>query len=249
MEGWIKLHRKLKDHWIWKSDNRLKWWIDILMTVNHNDTKVLIKGTLIECKRGQSIRSLESWGRDWNVTKGAVRDFFRLLQNDSMIHTESLQITTRITVCNYEDYQAELHAKETQKKRNTNGKETLGVHKQEVIDESITKEGEESKQLTWRDDFEIYKFNLDIAYNQIMDDSEFIKSKEEFYPNIDIKLSIKKAYIEFWSIKAGWKNKKTSKSKELDWYKTFSNAIGINKVYKQKQDNNKPQYLTPTYTD
>lgn len=131
MEGWIKLHRKLKDHWIWKSDNRLKWWIDILMTVNHDDAKVLIKGTLIECKRGQSIRSLDSWGRDWNVTKGAVRDFFRLLQNDSMLHTESLQITTRITVCNYEDYQTELHAEETQKKRNANAKETQGIHKQE----------------------------------------------------------------------------------------------------------------------
>ena len=133
MEGWIKLHRKLKDHWIWKSDNRLKWWIDILMTVNHDDAKVLIKGTLIECKRGQSVRSLDSWGRDWNVTKGAVRDFFRLLQNDAMLHTESLQITTRITVCNYEDYQTELHAEETQKKRNANAEETQRVHKQEGI--------------------------------------------------------------------------------------------------------------------
>jgi hypothetical protein len=140
MEGWIKLHRQIKEHWLWKSDNRLKWWIDILLTVNHNDTKVLIKGTLIDCKRGQSIRSLESWAKEWNVSKGAVRDFFKLLESDQMMTTESLQITTRITVCKYEDYQDQLNDKETQKKRKGNAKETLGLPKQEC------KEGEECKE-------------------------------------------------------------------------------------------------------
>lgn len=140
MEGWIKLHRQIKDHWLWKSDNRFKWWVDILLTVNHTDSKVLIKGTLIECKRGQSIRSLESWAKEWNVSKGAVRDFFKLLQSDQMLQIESLQFTTRITVCNYEDYQDELNAKETQKKRKENAEETLALPKQEC------KEGEECKE-------------------------------------------------------------------------------------------------------
>lgn len=131
MEGWIRLHRNIKDHWIWKSDNRLKWWLDILLSVNHSDSKVLIKGTLIDCKRGQSIKSLESWARDWNVSKGSVRDFFKLLTSDQMLHTESLQFTTRITVLNYDTYQGELYVEETQKKRRGNAKETLRVPKQE----------------------------------------------------------------------------------------------------------------------
>ena len=103
--GWISLHRKIKEHWIWKSDRRLKWWLDILLTVNHSDNRILVRGKLIDCKRGQSVKSLESWARDWNVTKGAVRDFFNLLKSDSMITSENLQNTTRITVCNYDYYQ------------------------------------------------------------------------------------------------------------------------------------------------
>jgi len=102
--GWIKIHRKIKNHWIWKSEKRLKWWLDILLTVNHKDNEVLIGGTLIQCKRGQSVRSLESWAKDWDVTKKTVRDFFILLKSSSMISFESVQISTRITVCNYDIY-------------------------------------------------------------------------------------------------------------------------------------------------
>ena len=98
MEGWIKIHRQLKNHWIWKSENRLKWWIDILLTVNHSDSKVLIKGSLIDCRRGQSIRSLESWANDWNCSKGAVRDFFKINLNNG----ESIEIKIILVPSNKE---------------------------------------------------------------------------------------------------------------------------------------------------
>lgn len=124
MDGWIKLHRKLKEHWIWKSDNRLKWWIDILLTVNHTTTKVLIKGSLIECNRGQSVRSLESWAKDWNVSKKTVRDFFKLLEKDNMLSYENIKVSTRITILNYDTYNDVVNTKETQSKRKVNAKET-----------------------------------------------------------------------------------------------------------------------------
>lgn len=235
MEGWIKLHRQIKEHWIWKSDNRFKWWIDILLTVNHSDTKVLVKGTLIECKRGQSIRSLESWAKDWNVSKGAVRDFFKLLQSDQMLHTESLQFTTRITVCKYEDYQDELHTKKTLKKRKGNAKETLALPKQECIE---GEEGEECKKNifvntnTWREDFEIYKSELRVVYKDLISNNEFIQEQEKFNPNVDIKLSLEKACTNYWATEAGWKNKLQKKTKIIDWKQTLINAISKNKVYK-----------------
>lgn len=135
--GWIKLHRKIKDHWLWRSDNRLKWWLDIIFTVNHSDSKVLIKGQLIECKRGQSVRSLEKWARDWGVTKKSVSDFFKLLRKDLMIKTENLKITTRITVCNYDNYQKGLNDEETERKRtgylNKNNKEIKEMPNSKII--------------------------------------------------------------------------------------------------------------------
>lgn len=107
MSGWIKLHRKIKDHWIWNNHLYLKAWITILLTVNYEAKKVLIEGELIDCNEGQAVYSLGSWvkilGKGWTMQR--VRTFFELLKADEMINTEGLRKTTRLTVCKYADYQ------------------------------------------------------------------------------------------------------------------------------------------------
>lgn len=116
MTGWIKLHRTILKHWIWSNPDYVKAWLTILLTVNHEEAKSLIRGELIICGRGQSILSLQSWaelfGRKWSIQK--VRTFFDLLKVDEMITTEGLRNTTRLTVCNYDSYQDEQQTENTQ---------------------------------------------------------------------------------------------------------------------------------------
>jgi hypothetical protein len=102
--GFIKVFRSLKKHWLWKDKVRLVRWITILMEVNHTDRKVLIKGTLMECKRGQSLNSLETWSKEFGCSIQQVRTFFKLLQSEGMITCENVGKTTRLTVCNYDVY-------------------------------------------------------------------------------------------------------------------------------------------------
>lgn len=91
--------------------------------------------------------------------------------------------------------------------------------------------------ITWREDFNIYMSELNFEYEKLILDSEFIKSQEEFYPNVDISLSLKKAVTQFWGIDKGWKHKKKQKTKTIDWKDTLTNAIGLNKVYKPRESN------------
>ncbi len=124
MIGWIKLHRPIRDHWIWGDATKLKWWLDIVMEVNHAPAKVNIGYNLIECDRGQTVRSLQGWAERWNVSKDSARHFLRLLAKDKMIVLESLNITTRITVCNYDIYNEPTHESQTEAKRKPNGSQT-----------------------------------------------------------------------------------------------------------------------------
>ena len=124
MSGFISLHRKIKDHWIWQDERKLKWWLDILFSVNHSGNKVNIGYELFECKRGQSVKSLKNWADGWNVSKDTARNFFKLLVKDKMITLENLTKTTRLTVCNYDSYQLNIHDKQTQSKRKPNAKQT-----------------------------------------------------------------------------------------------------------------------------
>lgn len=127
--GFICLHRSIREHWIYEDATKLKWWLDILMECNHSDRKVSIGFELIDCKRGQSINSLKTWSEMWRVDKSTARRFFKLLQRDGMVKSENVKKTTRLTVCNYDDYNSKRHstqladnsdATQTQLRRNPN---------------------------------------------------------------------------------------------------------------------------------
>lgn len=105
--GWINLHRCIQEHWIWKDAHRFKWWVDLLLRASHKDTKVLIDGSLMECKRGQFITSLGKLAEEWMVSRDTVRRFLDALENDTMIVRVSTHKMTQITICNYDSYQNE----------------------------------------------------------------------------------------------------------------------------------------------
>jgi len=80
--GFISLYRKAWDNFLYKENRphtRREAWEDIIAFVNHEDSSVLMGNEKIECKRGQSIRSLESWGKIFKWDKSKVRRFFSLL--------------------------------------------------------------------------------------------------------------------------------------------------------------------------
>lgn len=96
---------------------------------------------------------------------------------------------------------------------------------------------EETKVDTWRDNFGIYLKELSEKHLELIKDQDWLSLQEKYNPNVDIILSVEKAINNFWGTEAGWKHKKKSKSKTIDWKSTLTNAIGINKVWKQKNNN------------
>lgn len=120
MEGWIKLHRQSKGHWLYPSGREFteyEAWLDLLLEVNHKPKKVRVKNKLLVCERGQTIRSIKQWGERWSWSKPKVHRFLELLKKDNMIVTVSETVTTRITICKYDDYQSKESESETEMKR------------------------------------------------------------------------------------------------------------------------------------
>lgn len=102
------------------------------------------------------------------------------------------------------------------------------------VDNKESKEKEfKEKEKNWRNDFEIYKQELRDNFKKIMEDDDFIRQQSRLNPGVDVKLSMEKSCVNFWSTEAGWKHKKDSRAKTLDWKQTLSNAITLNsnKVY------------------
>lgn len=103
--GWIKLHRDILNHWIWKDTEKFHWWLELLFMANWEDGKVLVGNTLVNVKRGQMLASNGFLSRRWQVHPDTVRSFLRLLESDNMITQEAHSKFNLITICNYVKYQ------------------------------------------------------------------------------------------------------------------------------------------------
>ena len=182
--GWISIHRRIQEHWLWsekRTFSNLEAWIDILMSVNHSDKKVLIGNILLDVKRGDSIMSLDSWGKRWNWNKSKVRRFFSLLEKDEMIVTKNERKTTRLTVCKYDSYQDIRNDNETQVKRKRNASETQVTPNNN--DNNINNENNENNNIIYPS-FEDF-WDL---YNKKVDKSKCLKKWEKLNQTVKEKI-------------------------------------------------------------
>ena len=161
MAGWIKISRDINSHWIWSDPIKLRWWLDILLTVNFEDKKTSIGYKVFECKRGESLVSLLNWANRWKVSKSVVNNYFKMLEADGMIIVKNETVTTRLIVCNYDSYQIVENANETQGKRLTNATETQQYTTKEREEEEEIKEVIFMSEIKISDDT---NFNLKTAY-------------------------------------------------------------------------------------
>ncbi len=146
--GWIKIHRQLQDSWIWKTNtpfDERSAWVDLLLSANHIDNKILFNGELITIKRGQFLTSIRKLSERWKWSINKVYRFLKLLEGDGMIRRESDSSRTLITVVNYEIYQGAGYTDENSG-RNTSetaadtGSETKQEEKKEKMEEGKKKE-------------------------------------------------------------------------------------------------------------
>lgn len=208
--GWIKIHRQIQKHWIWDNPDYLKAWIAILITVNHEDNKVLIHGELFNCGRGESLLSLANWaktfGKGWSIQR--TRTFFNLLEKDKMVNTEGCRKTTRLKVCNYESYQEVQQANNRQK-----------TDKQQADNKQIT---------TNKNDKNDKKNNIDIQQAENLDES-YIKFNSWLMENAPIVSSLKTQMTEkqFIEIKS-----KYSSTQIINIINNLENYIPTPKKYR-----------------
>ena len=124
--GWIKLHRKIKNHWIFTDHRKFHAWVAMLIEVNHDTIDVLIGDMVFRCKAGESYKSLDTWTRIFGIgwSKSATRRFFTLLKKENMIVTENVKKTTHLTICNWETYQVLRSDDGTELARNWHANDT-----------------------------------------------------------------------------------------------------------------------------
>jgi hypothetical protein len=213
--GWIKLHRSITNHWLYtekRKFSKFEAWNDILLNVNFTPAKTIIKGKLIYINRGESIKSLENWGKRWSWDKSAVKRFLELLKKDNMIELKSETVTTRLTVCNYDTYQSKENEVETQTIRRRNADETQTIP---IEERKEKKEEKENKTIPSIDEFVAYALSLKSNVN-----AEQVKFKYNAWLVNNWQVNRKGKNVDI-------KNWKTTLSNTMQYFDELENNVSL----------------------
>ena len=186
MEGWIKLHRKIQNNWLWKEKrkfSKFEAWISLLLKANHRENKILVGGDLIVIKAGSFITSEVNLSEEWNWSRNTVRKFLKVLENEKMLTKSCTTKYTSISIENWalyqsyeQDFEQQIEQQSEQQKdikMNTNKNE-----KNDKNEKNIKKEKKENQ-----------KTEFDLLINESNYSNEL---KEVLYDFIKMRKSIKK---------------------------------------------------------
>lgn len=101
--GWVKLHRGIKDSWLWESKtfNNFQAFSDLLMDASHKDRKYMVNGVLVDLKEGQLATSIKSLCDKWGWSNSKVKKFLNNLQKSEYITYKTTNKYTLIDINKY----------------------------------------------------------------------------------------------------------------------------------------------------
>ena len=186
-DGWIRLYRKLQECWVWEDKepfDKRSAWIDLLLTANHADAKLLFNGELITVQRGQILTSVRKLSVKWKWSVNKVYRFLKLLESDKMLQKESNKDRTLLTIVNYSVYQGGEYTNEY---TNGNSDGYTDGSTNEYKSETPTETPSEHKQ----------ECNNDKNVKNVNNNMREKKPKKKYYddPNLD------SAFKEFLSMR------------------------------------------------
>lgn len=216
MSGWIKLHRKMRDSDLWLSEPFTKGqaWIDLIMLARFKEGYARIRGQRVDLQRGQLAWSEVGLAKRWQWSRKKVRKFLSEMEKEEhQIAQQKSNVTTLITIINFDKYQsedtaeytteetAECTAEDTRNKKEKEGKE--GEKKRESSNEDLS---------SAKHDDAPKKSNQPPCPHQ-----EIIKLYHELLPELP--------QVNVWNqsskknLQARWREDKARQS--LDWWKWF----------------------------
>jgi len=174
MEGWIKLHRQITENPLYFSEafTRCQAWIDMLLLANTKEGFFYKRGIRVEVIRGQVGYDIESLAKRWKWSRGKVERFLNVLEIDKQVVRQKTNVTTLISICNYNIYQA---------RSNPNDNANSNSNEHQTVKQTDTNKNNKNNK-------ELKEGNIDVAE---------LYSFEDFWDTYSKKVDTKKCKVKF----------------------------------------------------
>lgn len=173
MQGWVKVHRRLKK-WEWYKDSPVKdLFIELLLSAEYEDTKI----RNIDVKRGQLLSGRKSLAFETGLSEQQVRTALKKLVSTNEITIESTSEYSIYTILSYESYQG--------RDEDSNQQSTSRITSQATITATTYKEDKKIRSKNNISKDILQKENLSFVAEEFMsvffDWLEYKKERRETY--------------------------------------------------------------------
>jgi hypothetical protein len=186
MNGWVKLHRQLRQSAVFDNPKLLKVWIWILLKATHKERQQIVGRRTVTLQPGQFVFGRYAAAGELDMSPSTVRDYMQLLAEMGNITLQPDTKYTLVTVDNWAFYQSEDELpdiKKTANQHQINIKSTSNGHKQEC------KEVQECKEIVLTAEEQNFIETLQGIKNYPLDrakDRELYQTLTQRYPELDI---------------------------------------------------------------
>lgn len=151
MSGYVRAQRARFSHHLFAREKFCRGyaWDWMVAQARFADGSVSIAGKTVPLKRGQFSHSIRFMAEAWNWDKAAVSRFIARLKSETMIETDTETGQVIVTICNYDEYQADAKQAETledpEPRQQRDSSETKNKKGKKVIRETNVSLGEFAK--------------------------------------------------------------------------------------------------------
>ncbi len=143
-KGFILLHRKTMDSFLYKDSQYIHLWIHLLFRANHKPERILLNGNAMSLQRGQFVTSRVTLSLETRISQAKVERILNLLEKERQIEQQKTTKYRIITITNYNLYQ--------KSRQQTDNKRT--ADEQQLDTDKEAKEAKETKQRAGLADWE-----------------------------------------------------------------------------------------------
>jgi len=156
-QGWITIHRKIKDSPFYKDSEAIHLWIHILLSANHKNNKFLIGNKMIDIPRGCILTGRKSLSAQTGINESKIQRLLKLFESEQQIEQQTFSKYRLISIVNYDSYQKDEQQKnskrtasEQQVNTNNNVNNENNVNKQQKKKAVVFELPNNIDEITWK---------------------------------------------------------------------------------------------------
>lgn len=103
--GWIKIHRKLKEKGYYKKSTYVHLWIHLLLSANREPKEFMWNNDIVIVNEGQLITGRKTLSDETGIPESTIEDILNFLERQHQIQQEKNTKYRLITILNWKTHQ------------------------------------------------------------------------------------------------------------------------------------------------